>query len=77
MWLIIRNLLKLSGLWSIDSEIGVRKLLFLGRLLTGDKMTPVVRHNLFQIRSQSYFDADIVTLGVLPSLAQMWTVQLF
>ena len=56
-------LLKLSGLWSIDSEIGLRKLLFLGRLLTGDKMAPVVR-NLFQIRSQSYFDANVVSLGV-------------
>ena len=60
-------LLRLSGLWSIDSEIGLRNLLFLGRLLTGDKMAPVVR-NLFQIRSQSYFDANIVSLGVLPSI---------
>ena len=60
-------LLKLSGLWSIDSVIGLRKLLFLGRLLTGDKMAPVV-HNLFQIRSQSYFGANIVSLGVLPSI---------
>ena len=63
-------LLKLSGLWSIDSEIGLRKLLFLGRLLTGDKMAPVVR-NLFQIRSQSYFDANIVSLGVLPSICEV------
>ena len=62
-------LLKLSGLWSIDSEIGLGKLLFLGRLLTGDKMAPVVR-NLFQIRSQSYFDANIVSLGVLPSICE-------
>ena len=30
-------LLKLSGLWSIDSEIGFRKLLFFGRLLTALK----------------------------------------
>ena len=57
-------LLKLSGFWPIDSEIGLRKVLFLGRLLTGDKMAPVVR-NLFQIRSQSYFDPNIVSLGVL------------
>ena len=64
-----QRLLKLSGLWSIDSEIGVRKLLFLGRLLTGDKMAPVFR-NLFQIRSQSYFDANIVSLGVLPSISE-------
>ena len=62
-------LLKLSGLWSIDSEIDLRKLLFLGRLLTGDKMAPVVR-NLFQIRSQSYFNANIVSLGVLPSICE-------
>ena len=63
------QLLKLSGLWSIDSEIGFRKLLFLGRLLTCDKMAPVVR-NLFQIRSQSYFDANIVSLRVLPSICE-------
>ena len=37
-------LLKLSGLWSIDGEIGLRKLLFLGRLLTCDKMAPVIRN---------------------------------
>ena len=62
-------LLKLSCLWSIDSEIGFRKLLFLGRLLTGDKMAPVVR-TLFQIRSQSYFDAKIAALAVLPSICE-------
>ena len=45
-------LLKLSGLRSIESEIALRKLLFLGRLLTEDKMAPVVR-NLFEIRTQS------------------------
>ena len=38
-------------------------------LVTGDKMAPVVR-NLFQIRSQSYFDANIVSLGVLPSICE-------
>ena len=59
----------MSGLWSIDSEIGFRKLIFLGRLPTGDKMAPVVR-DLFQIRSQSYFDAKIVSLGVLPSICE-------
>ena len=62
-------LLKLSGLWSIDSVIGLRKLLFLGRLLTGDKMAPV-GCNLFQIRSQSYFDANTVFSGVLPSICE-------
>ena len=62
-------LLKLSGLWSIDSEIGFRKLLFLDRLLTGNKMAPVAR-NLFQIRFQRYFDANIVSLGALPSICE-------
>ena len=33
-----------QGLWPIDSEIGLGRLLFLGRLLTGDKMAPVVRN---------------------------------
>ena len=41
----------------------------MGRLLTGDKMAPVVR-NLFQIRSQSYFDANSVSLGVLPGICE-------
>ena len=54
---------------SIDSEIGLTKLLFLGHLLTGYKMSPLV-HNLFQIRSQCYFDANIVSLGVLPSICE-------
>ena len=62
-------LLKLSGLWSIDSEIGFRKLLFLDRLLTGNKMAPVAR-NLFQIRFQRYLDANIVSLGALPSICE-------
>ena len=47
-------LLKLSCLRSIKSEIALRKLLFLGRLLTEDKMAPVVR-NLFEIRTSKLF----------------------
>ena len=53
-------LLKLSGLRSIESEIALRKLLFLGRLLTEDKMAPVVR-NLF----------EIVSLGILPTICEV------
>ena len=34
-------LLRLSGLNSVESEISTRKLLFLGRLLTGENMAPV------------------------------------
>ena len=50
-------LLKLSGLKSIESEIALRRLLFLDRLLSGDKMTPVV-HELLEIRANSYFDTN-------------------
>ena len=32
-------------------------------------MAPVVR-NLFQIRSQSFFDPNMVSLGVLPSICE-------
>ena len=42
----IRLILKLSGLNSIESEIALRKLLFLGRMITENKLTPTVR-NLF------------------------------
>ena len=51
------------------SEIGLGKLLFFCRLLTSYKMAPVVR-NRFEIRSQSYFDAIIVSSGVLPSICE-------
>ena len=42
----IRLILKLSGLNSIESEIALRKLFFLGRMITENKLTPTVR-NLF------------------------------
>ena len=60
-------LLKLSGLKSIESEIALMSLLFFGRLLSGDKMIRVVRE-LFEIRADSYFDTNIVSLEVLPSM---------
>ena len=50
-------LLKLSGLKSIETEITLRGLLFSRRLLSGDKMTPVVRE-LFEIKANSYFDTN-------------------
>ena len=40
-------LLKMSGLNSVASEIPIKKLLFLGRLITEPNMTPTVR-NLFE-----------------------------
>ena len=65
-------LLRLSGLNSVESEISIRKLLLLGRLFTGENMAPVVR-NLFQIRSQSFFDPNIVSLGVCPVYVRRYT----
>ena len=41
----------------------------MGRLLTGENVAPVVR-NMFQIRSQCFFDPNIVSLGVLPSICE-------
>ena len=42
----------------------------MGHLLTEDKMAPVVR-NLFEIRTQSYFDPNIVSLGILPTICEV------
>ena len=69
VWNFEQLLLKLSDLKSIESEITLRRLLFLGRLLSGDKMALVVRE-LFEIRTTSYSDTSIVSLGVLHSICQ-------
>ena len=60
-------ILQLAGLNSIESEIDIRKLLFLSRLLTEPKMTFVVK-SLFQFRAASYFYPNIKSIGVLPSI---------
>ena len=60
-------ILQLAGLNSIESEINIRKLLFLGRLLTESKMTFVVK-SLFQSTATSYFDPNINSVGVLPNI---------
>ena len=62
-------LLKLSGLNSIESDVAIKKLLFLGRLITEPKMSPLIK-NLFDSRTISFFDSDISSLGVLPSIAE-------
>ena len=59
-----RLLLKLSRLNSIESEIALNKLLFLGHLITGQKMTPALR-SLFELRSKHLFDANIIFFGSL------------
>ena len=65
----IRLVLKLSGLNSIESEIALRKLLFLGRMITEHKLTPTVR-NLFRYRVDSFFDENISSVGILPSICE-------
>ena len=64
----IRPILKLSGLNSIESEIALRKLLFLGGMITENKLTPTVR-NLFHYQL-SFFDESISSLGILPSICE-------
>ena len=65
----IRLILKLSGLNSIESEIALRKLLFLGRMITENRLAPTVR-NLFRYRVGSFFDENIFSLGILPSIRE-------
>ena len=65
----VRLILKLSALNSIESEIALRNLLFLGRLITENKLTPTVR-NLFHYRVDSFFDESISSLGILPSICE-------
>ena len=62
-------LLKLSGLNSTESEVATKKLKFLGRLITEPKMTPLIK-NLFDCGTKSFFDSDISSLGVPPSIAE-------
>ena len=60
---------KIIMFYSIESEIALRKLLFLGRLITEPKMVQSVR-SLFMSRAESYFDASVASMGVLPSIIE-------
>ena len=62
-------LLKLSGLNSIDSEVATKKLLFLSRLITESKMTPLIK-DIFDSRTNSFFDSDMSSSGLLPSITE-------
>ena len=61
---------KLLGLNSIESEIAIKKLPFLGRLIKEPKMSPAVK-SLFDSRTKSFFNSDITSPGVLPSIAEV------
>ena len=56
-------LLRLTELNSIEAEIDMRKVLFLGRLVTEPKMAPSVR-NLLRSQTESLFDKDVRSIGV-------------
>ena len=59
----------MSGLNSFASELAIKKLLFLGRLITEANMAPTVR-NLFESRTESYFDTNITSVGGLLSISE-------
>ena len=63
-------LLKMSGLKSVASKIAIKKLVFLGHLITEPTMAPTVR-NLFQCRAESYFDTNVTSAGVLLSISEV------
>ena len=60
----------MSRLNSIGSEIAIKKLHFLGRLITEPNMAPTVR-NLFNSRTESYFDTTITPVGVMLSISDV------
>ena len=62
-------LLRLTELNSIEAEIDMRKLLFLGRLVTEPKTAPSIR-NLLRSRTGSLFDKDVKSIGILPSICE-------
>ena len=62
-------LLGLTELNSIEAEIDMRKLLFLGCLVTEPKMASLLR-NLLRSRTESLFDNDVKSIGILPSICE-------
>ena len=58
---------RLENLNSTESEIDLKKLLFLGRLITETKMPPAVKC-LFQCRVDDFFYSSLTSIGVLPSM---------
>ena len=67
-----RLLLKLSRLNSMESKIALKKLLFLGRLITGQKMTPALR-SLFELRYKSLFDTESFLWESCPIFVRLCT----
>ena len=47
----------------------MKRLLFLGRLITQPKMSVAVR-TLFQSRTERFFDVNIIPIGVVSSICE-------
>ena len=62
-------LLKLSDLNPIESEEATKKVLLLGRLIIESRMVSLIK-SLLDSRTKTFFDSDISSLNVLPSIAQ-------
>ena len=62
-------LLKLSNLNSVEAEGDIKKLLFLGRLITQANMAKTVK-SLFLVRVENYFDSRFSSLGAIPSICE-------
>ena len=60
---------RLTELNSTEAQIDMRKLLFLGRLVTKLKMTLSVR-NLLRSRTESLFDKDVKSIVILPNICE-------
>ena len=60
-------LLQIAGLSSVEAEIDLRKLLFLGRVINNIE-TPLVIRDLFTLRMESLRDPEIHSVGVITSL---------
>ena len=54
---------------SIESEIAIKKLLLLGRLIKEPKISSAMK-SMFNSRTKRFFDSDIISLGVLPGIAE-------
>ena len=65
----VKFLLKVSGLISVESEIDVKKLLFLGRLITEMKMASAVKGPFFS-RVDSFFKLNIQLMELYPAFAR-------
>ena len=62
-------LLRSTELNSIEAEIDMKKLLFLGRLTTEPKVALSVR-NFLRSRTESLFDTDVKSIGILLSICE-------